>query len=366
MTRRTVHLTCGLLLALASSVHLMAQDPTDPTPAKPQGRGTLAPAAKAGAPAAAEPTASAEEIRKLLEDNNPREALQKLSKVLALKGDAAKAYDKHELLRLKAESHLKLKDTSAAASAFAAAGKAAADEAAGAEDKAAEMVVKRSKNLTFTPKVGKKGEKPQPIDISDPEKRKAAYAAMLEEEKVEAEPRIKAARTAKSLPPIAEALKVIGDVRMLELAATGDSKDASAQADELTGRAHKLMNDAVQKMADTVKAIETSANDVKEVAVPTRGPNGTGAVLMRSYKRRGLSTRDTQDLKQIIGDLKKLVPMARGLSESLGDAGKQFAQVADDGAAVGNKADEVLRKNYDDEMDLMRRDTQLRRPIERR
>jgi hypothetical protein len=309
------------------------------------------PAARGGGkPAAVKPGAdsvpSTEDIKKSMDDGNYREALQKLSKALALKKDAAGQYDRHELLRMKAESHLNLKDTAASSAAFAAAAKEAPDDASRASDKASEMIVKRSKNLAFTPKPARKGEKGTPIEILDPEKRKEAFKALLEEEKAAAAPALKSAQGAKTLPPIVDALKRIGDLRMLELAATGDDAEAKKLSEDLAGQAHKLMDKGVQDMADLVKAIETSANDVQPVAVPARGVGGSGPLMYQSYKKKGLTTRDTQDLKRIISDLKKLVPMARDLSQSLGDSGKDFAKVADDGETVGNQAYKVLTTDY--------------------
>jgi tetratricopeptide (TPR) repeat protein len=353
MIRRTPPLFASLAAVCAFTVSSFAAAPPADMPEKPEAK--PAPAARAGAKAGAKPAAakaaadsapSTEDIKKSMDDGNYREALQKLSKALAVKKDAAGQYDRHELLRMKAEAHLNLKDSAAAASAFAAAAKEAPDDASRAGDKASELVVKRSKNLTFTPKPGKKGEKAAPIEILDPEKRKDAFKAMFEEDKAEAAPTLKAAQGAKTLPPIVEALKRIGDLRMLELAATGDSAESSKLSEDLAGQAHKLMDKGVQDMADLVKAIETSANNVQPVAVPARGVGGSGPLMYQSYKKKGLMTRDSQDLKRIISDLQKLVPMARDLAQSLGDAGKDFTKVADDGETVGNEANKVLHTDY--------------------
>src|SRR5688572_20301841 len=153
MTRRTLHLAAAFTFAL--SAYAFAQ-----APAAAQKPPAARPAPNAAAkPGAAAAKATAEEIKALMDEGKHREALQKLSRALALKGDAAKQYDRHELLRAKAEAHLNIKDTAAAASAFAAAAKEAPDDASRAQDKASEIVVKRSKNLVFTPKPSKKGDK---------------------------------------------------------------------------------------------------------------------------------------------------------------------------------------------------------------
>jgi len=356
MLRRTLPVSAAFAFSLSVSAFALAQGVMPDNNSKtPTARGaSRAGASKAGAPAAGaaktsnEPAPTVEEIKQLIADGKQREALQKLSRALALRGDSAAQYDRHELLRLKAESHLGLKDAPAASSAFAMAAKEAKDDAARAEDKASELVIKRSKNLQFTPKAGKKGEKAEPIDVVDPEKRKAAFAALLEEEKVTVAPVLKAAKGSKTLPPIVEALKQSGDLRMLELAATGADTETAKEIEGLAGGAQKLMDNAVQDMASLVKDIEASANDVQPVAVPARSPGGRGPIMYQSAKRRGLTTRDTQDLKRTIGDLKKLVPMARDLAASLGEQGKPFEKIADDGEAVGNQAQKVLTTDYTD------------------
>lgn len=357
MTRRTPTLAGTLAVGFALTL-ATASLGRAPAPPKPGARPAAAKPAGDAAP-------SAEEIKKLIDAGSYREALQKLSRALALKGAAAGQYNRHDLLRMKAQSHLNLKDTSSSSAAFAAAAKVAPDDITRAEDRASELVVKRSKNLTFTPKPAKKGDKAEPIEIVDPEKRKAAFAALLADEKAAAAPALKSARGAKTLPPIVDGLKRIGDLRMLELAATGEDAEASKLVDDLAGRAHTLMDDAVQDMADLVKDVEESANDVIPIAVPTRGVAGSGPLVMQSYKKRGLSTRDSQDLRRAIGDLTKIVPTARELARALGsEHGKQFETLAEDAEAVGNQAHKVLTTDYADESRFNARDTRMKRPNE--
>jgi hypothetical protein len=362
MTRRTLPLLAAFVVASVSSPIVFAQGAPAPR-AAPGGAKPAAPA-KAGATGAADAGApNVDEIKQLMSEGKHREALQKLSRALATKGSAAGQYDRHELLRLKAEAHLNLKDAAAASSAFAAAAKEAKDDTARAEDKASELVIKRSKNLQFTPKP-KKGEKAEPIDVTTMEKRKAAFAALLEEEEATAAPAIKAAQKAKSLPPIVEALKQSADLRMLELAATGADAETSKQVEEVAGQGQKLMTDAVKDYGDLVKAIQASANDVQPVAVPARSPNGRGPIYYQSAKRKDLTTRDMQDLRRVIGDLTKLVPMARELSQELGEQGKPFEKIADDGEAVGNEAQKVLTTDYANDnaqQEGLRKPTEVRR-----
>ena len=344
-----------------------------PAPA-PRGQNAK-PQAAGGGNANALPTP--EEIHGSFESGNYKETLQKLSRVLALKGDAARGYDRHDLLRLKAETQLKLKDVTGGAATFEQAAREAPDDRARAVDVATAMVIKRSKNLSFTPSAkraakgagnaagnDKGADKSGPVDLSDPEKRKDAFALMLAEQKDEVAPKLKAAQNAKTLQPVIDALQAAGGLRTLELAATGEDAQVSGMTKDLAGRAEKMMADAIKDMTDTVKQIEESANRLQESFAPVRSPGVAGGVYAeRSYKKRGLMTPDVRDLKRVISDCKKLVPTSRELAEKLGDSGEVFKQVGKDAVEVGNKADEVLRADYADSYTRSTRSARERRGL---
>ena len=84
--------------------------------------------------------------------------------------------------------------------------------------------------------------------------------------------------------------------------------------------------------------------------VPFRAPGigrpGTSIGAERSYKKRGLTTQDMNDLKRVIADCKKLVPAVKELMDKLGDSGEEFKQIGKDAVEVGNKANEVLKADY--------------------
>ena len=350
-----------------------------PSPAQGQAPKPAAAGAKPQAPAkpqaaATEALATTDELHQLFGEGKYKETLQKLTRVLALKGNAAKAYDRHDLLRLKAETHLRQKETAAASAAFELAAKEAPDEKAKAADVASAMLVKRSRNGSFTPTAAKKsasggtgavaagakaggdlGAKAAapasgPIDITDPEKRKEAFAAMLAEQKQQVAPKLKAGKEAKSLPPLVEALQATGPLRTLERAATGDDAEVKSMVQDLSDRAEKMMGDALKQMTKTVADIEASANDYKPVATAVRNPLGTGGVMMEhGYRKKGLMTPDVQDLKRIISDCQRLVPATKELADALGSSGEEFQQIGKDAAALHDKAREVLTHDYANE-----------------
>ena len=376
MTRRTLGSVVVSVAVFVLSQVVWAVAPKAQN-AKPQAAGAGVNAnANAGANVGALP--NVDEIHQAFEQGNYKETLQKLSRVLMLRGDAAKAYNRHDLLRLRGETQLKLKDATGAAASFEQAAKEAKEDKDRAVDLATQLLIKRSRNLTFTP-APKKGAKAadnaadkavakaEPIDISDPEKRKAAFEALLAEQKEQVEPKLKGAKDAKTLPPLIEALYAAGSLRTLELAATGEDAQVSAMVKDLTGRAQKMMTDALKKMTDMVNQIEESANRLQEVMTPVRAPGlgggaGLGVYGERSYKKRGLMTPDVKDLNRVIADCKRLVPTIKELVDKLGESGEEFKQIGTDTVALGNKAHDVLTTDYADSYTRSPRNARDRRP----
>src|SRR5690349_9288162 len=65
--------------------------------------------ASGAAAAPGDPLPTPEEIHQTFDQQQYPQVLQKLQRVLQLKGLAAKPYDRHDLLRLKGETHLRMK-----------------------------------------------------------------------------------------------------------------------------------------------------------------------------------------------------------------------------------------------------------------
>src|SRR5580765_6335680 len=85
--------------------------------------------------AGAEALPTAAEIHQLYDEAKYPQVLQKLQRVLILKGEAAKPYDRHDLLRLRGETQLHLKAQAPAAQSFTEAAAATDDAAAIAMDR---------------------------------------------------------------------------------------------------------------------------------------------------------------------------------------------------------------------------------------
>src|SRR5207248_1905113 len=112
---------------------------------------------------------------KLANAGQYQDALKALLRILELKGPAAAGYDRHEMLMLKAECQLQIKQSSAALDTLELARKeaaAAANEGHVMEASALAMLVRLSPGGNYTPQTGTIRK---PIPIHDRTLRKAGY-----------------------------------------------------------------------------------------------------------------------------------------------------------------------------------------------
>jgi hypothetical protein len=155
-----------------------------------------------------------------------RDALQKISVLLAGKSAPPGSQERFDLLMLRGECMLRLKQSSLAADAFDAAARARrqqGDVKRLAEAKATAVLLSASRGLKFQPRGGGGGGGAEAIDVVAPEARRQAMAALLDERLAELTPRAAAAVEGTSLTPMMELLPAFADAYALELTATGDA-----------------------------------------------------------------------------------------------------------------------------------------------
>jgi hypothetical protein len=304
----------------------------------------LAPAARAEP----EPLPTQEELHQLYNQQKYPEVLQKLARVMALKGIPAKAYDRHDLLRLRGETQLRIKANAAAEQAFNEAAKEAPDPAAAALDSATAVLIHHSPGGQDMPKPREKG-KPPPAGISilDPEQRKLAMSALYRDEVTAAAPKIKAVKEAKSLPPIMDLMPTIGYLRTLESATTGGKSDQTkAMVSDLARHAQGLMADAIQDMARQTDFLDKYANQMIENDALIQDPVSGGLRREQRWRKRGLQPKDENQLKGIVNTCDKVVPASREMADALGTDAAGLDAVRTAAEKVGRKADQVLHADY--------------------
>jgi hypothetical protein len=322
---------CVVLLTLCQAA------PAGPAPAPAPG--------EPAAPAAPGPPASADEIRKLVADGEHAEALKQLSRVLPLRGDAAAGYNKYELFMLKGDVHLKMKAPSAAVTAFTQAAEQTEDPTEKAIARASALLLRKAKALAYTPKPPKRGGKADPIDVVDPERRKEALAALFADEWADAAAKVEAAKKGKTLPPIADALKALNGLDVLERAATGADEQVKGAATDLADRGHELMDKALDKMAKRVDRITNAANETltRRVRVPTGGGQFADRTIVR---KRGLKHEDHKELKSVLETCPQIAKSAEELAVASGGEKEDVEELVEKAQDIREVAEKTLNTDY--------------------
>lgn len=305
---------------------------------------------------------SSEELHRLIDEKRYGQALQKITAGLALKGQAAKQVNRYELLMLKGECHLQGKALAMAAEAFAAAAKdplAAPSERAVAA--AHEMLIRQSKAFAYSPKAaatpaGKgaggaaAGEKtkPAPIDILDPESRRRAFAAMLGDELAANEEKLSAAKSAKTLGPVAAVFKPLATMEGLELAASGDAVKVRAIEADLADRAKRTISDALRALSKRVGEIDKEANTFVEFFQDEQDPLANYPFMIRRklYKRKGPTNAQLAELQQANATCDKLPQAIGEIAEGLRVPEKTFETFADEAGRIRKEVDRLLDTDY--------------------
>jgi hypothetical protein len=316
-------------LSLASVLLLT----TLPAPAAPE-EAPPKPAVKApdkaggAAPAQAEPVPTVEDVRKLLEAGNGSDALRQINRLLALRGKAAEAYDRYELLTLKGDAHLRLRANEAAAVAFKQAAGETDDKVKEAIARATEQLIRRSKGLAYTPKKAPKGQAAGPIDVVDPESRHKALAALFVDEMAPVLPKVEAAKDAKTVAPMLAAMAAAREMEYLELAANGSADQINGMVEGLKEQGKTMLGKVLEKGAKRVDRITQRANEtenVKQIIPNSRG----GYRTVQVPKRRGVDRDDVTELKTIVDGCDELMAQARALAAATGGDEEEVEDLLD-------------------------------------
>jgi hypothetical protein len=274
-------------------------------------------AAAPALPAQPDALPTVEGIQKLLKSGDAQEALKQVNRLMSLRGKAAEGYDKYELLTLKGDVHLKLKANEAALASFRQAAAATEDPQQQAVARATELLIKRSKNLAYTPKKAGKGEKAEPIDLVEPASRQKALAALFVDEVAPLLPKVEAAKAANSVVPMIKAMAAAREVQFLERAANGSADQTSAIVDALGEQGEAMLSKVLGKATKRVDRITTLANEIEHVRTTIPAGNG-GYRTAIIPKQRGIRNDDVVELKNIIDGLDEVMAQANALGQARG------------------------------------------------
>jgi hypothetical protein len=333
----------SVCVAVMASVPVWAQQKSA---ARSPAKGGAAAGAGAGAPAPAapqpDPLPTVEQIEKLLQSGEAADALKQVNRLLTLRGKAAEAYDKYELLTLKGEAHLRLKANDAAAVSFRQAAAETEDRQKKALARATEQLIRRSRNLAYAPKKVAKGDKAEPIDVVDPDSRHKALSALFVDDVTPMLPKIEAAKAANSVAPMIKAMAVARDMEYLELAANGSSDQISGIVEGLKEQGKSMLSKVLEKATKRVDRITSLANDTEHVRqVVPLGSGGYRTVVVD--KRRGVQHDDVAELKGIIDGCDEIVAQAKALGQSTEKGASETEDLVDAAADLKVHVQRMLR-----------------------
>jgi hypothetical protein len=288
------------------------------------------------APSAAPTT---EDIQKEFNARDYSGVLRDIAHALSRNGKAAQQYDHYDLLMMRGETHLRLKQASAAALSFKQAVSKTTDADKAAMATAMQLLVLRSPQLQYTPKKVVVGKKNGPYDIIDPEKRKQAITALYEDELNAAADAIKTGKKATSLPQIAGAVKAIEAHNLIALdrAAHGNTDDVKTATEDLKARTRDLISRAMEKLAKETLEISGRADEMQRIPSGRIGqPDST--------HRRGLQGSDMQDLNGIVRACKQISDASKQLMGILSDNPDDANDLIEQADGVRQKAEKALRE----------------------
>jgi hypothetical protein len=302
------------------------------------------------------------DVRAAFERGDYAETLKLLARVLSLKGKPTDGYDRYELTMIKGESHLRLKQFKAASDAFAAAAKLTDDPAKAATARATHRLVLEAKSGRVQRRTPARGGEPTTADLLNPDQRDDALRIVHADLRAAAEPKVKEARRARILPPIAEALELVAVTCDFEAAigptATSGGGDSGAgdkhdktdaeNRDELTGRALELMEKELANAARDVAQIKKTAESVEAQRYVARQSVTYGVAESGEYVPllHGLEARDRKDLKAILDTCAKLLPAAESLAKLPGVDADRIKKVTDAAKQTHREATRVLTRKY--------------------
>ncbi len=298
-----------------------------------------------------EPLPTMAELQQLMADKQWQPLLQKLSRVVSLRGAAAQQYDHYELLMMKAEAHTQLKANSAAIAAF----NEAAKEPNITHDKAAiasasANLIKSSQGMVYKRKVpGTQPSDPKSYDVLDRENRKQAFAALAADLNSLLQSKAKAATTATNLRGVVDVLHALGDLKNAEIAAGDATPMADALLTPLVAHAKDLSSKALADDRNRVDVIEKSANTVIDVVDRQHinsGGYGGQTIQVTRYKKQGLIGNDMSNLKSLIQDCQTISAGDKQLADMFGDVGKPLLDVSAEADKLSDRAKVILNTDY--------------------
>jgi len=266
------------------------------------------------------PPPSLEEIRSDVAAADYNGALRKIETLLFPTSSDRASRDRYELLMLKGECRLQLKDGVGARGAFESAAKVAGDAAELAAARANALIIAKSFSGRYAPPGSVASDA---IDILPLESRKRAMDALRADLWAQQKAPVEAALRGTKLAPIEKVFDRVADVFALETFATGQATETGPIMRQLGGHAYGLMQTEVSRCGGRADELFQMANSIVD----------TGGSRDWSADRRGLASRERDEIRAMLPELTRIRDRAgeyrRTAARFGGDEAKWDALVAD-------------------------------------
>jgi hypothetical protein len=280
--------------------------------------------------------ASAEEARADFNSGDYQASLRKTSALLSSTPAKSNSPERYDLLMLRGESLLRLKQRAPAADAFAAAAAVMKNRRdlprAASATSLAVLAKAASPDLTYKPK--KSGDRTG-INIVEPSTRQQAMKALFEDMNAEVSPRIDKALQDNSLVSTQGLLGDVWEMYTVEFAATGEATSTAARLEELGGHARSLISDELDRLVSRLEQLKDLASE----------PTWVTQVI----SNRGLNTGERNEIRQMadyLVQIQRTVENGRRISRVLGKTGENWDSLLADCAVARDVAQQTYDRRY--------------------
>jgi len=311
----------------------------------PVGR-VWAQAVPAAKPAAAAPDGqpTMADLQSALEVKEYPTAVKLAAKLLALRGPAAAGLDRFAITMSKGYAQAGMKSQSTAIMTFKSAARETKDDHEIALSKwTAELFKTAGSTIYVSKTMNAAGQKPGPFDLLDPDQRKQAFGAMLDDQLALLDPKLKAATVSQRLPEIWPVLQQVIDLDKLDVIANTNDDKTSTLASSLLEHAQNLLVNELKSDWARVNDIDTFANVTN--SVPTQMYINNTLVTQTVTKKNGLSDSNKLELKNIIDICQKIHDAAEAFM-TLAKTDKGWSTILSDADRVASRASDVLNADY--------------------
>jgi hypothetical protein len=351
----------AMVFCVVGSFGAAAAAPVTPPARQPARHATNAPTSRPSR-STGDAVPTQDSIKALFEAGEYQKVVQQVGRALALKpGTAAAAadYDRYELLTMRGEAYLHLKQNKSAGDSFGLAAKETKDDQKAAVARAMQRTLREAHGTTVQRRAAASkaaAGSANSADLLKPDERETAFRIVYDNLRESAEPKIKAATDARTLPPIVDALTALSDLDDLARAGAGGDSDLAATRQEIGERGRSLIGRELDRMEKDVAAIKKSA----ETVVEQRSRSTTSLVTGEGYDsylsiRRGLTNKDRADLNDVMKTCERIIPAAESLAKSVSGTSKNADELVGRAKEVGRGAQRVLEAKYEGQPTKMTR-----------